>query len=152
MASWEELTDAAPKIAGRGRELLYRSGAGEAMLVTVRGDGLPRIHPINVGIVGDRLVAFILDSPKARDLEQDGRYALHAHVDPQAPHELQLRGRAHLVTDATVRANAVAVWPFEADASYRLFELDIESALLGERPTADDWPPVYTRWSSRQAP
>ena len=152
MATWGEMASFAPKIAAIGSELLYRTGAGEAMLVTVRGDGLPRIHPINVGIVGDRLVAFILDSPKSRDLEQDGRYALHAHLDPQAPHEVQLRGRARLVTDATLRANAVAVWPFEADASYRLFELDIESALLGERPTADDWPPVYTRWSSRQAP
>ncbi len=43
-------------------------------------------------------------------------------------------------------------WPFEADDTYRLFEFDIENALLGKRPTVNDWPPIYTRWSSRQAP
>jgi hypothetical protein len=56
------------------------------------------------------------------------------------------------LTDATLRAAAAAAWPFEADDTYRLFEFDIESALLGERPTANDWPPVYTRWSNRQTP
>src|SRR2546423_11331745 len=28
-------------------------------------------------------------------------------------------------------------------------ELDIEHALLGRRPMADDWPPVYTSWRAR---
>jgi hypothetical protein len=151
MATWEELAQAAPKIASTGRKLL-ESGLWNAMLVTVHGDGLPRIHPIKVGIIDERLVAFILGSAKLRDLEQDGRYALHALLDPQAPNELQVRGRARELTDATLRAAAAAAWPFEADDTYRLFEFDIESALLGERPTANDWPPIYTRWSSRQKP
>jgi hypothetical protein len=39
-----------------------------------------------------------------------------------------------------------AGWAFEVDDGYQLYEFDIESALIGARPTADDWPPRYTAW------
>jgi hypothetical protein len=146
MATWADLTRGNPAITKLGRELLYRTGSGEALLATVRGDGLPRIHPIAVGIVSDRVVAFINDSPKGRDLERDGRYALHSHLDLQVPHELELRGHARLVTGDTLRAEAAAGWSFEVDDSYRLFELDIEHALIGERASRNAWPPRYTTW------
>jgi len=55
------------------------------LLATVRGDDPPRIHPLWVGIVGGRLYAFILKSAKRTDLQRDGRYALHTHIDPAAP-------------------------------------------------------------------
>jgi hypothetical protein len=35
------------------------------------------------------------------------------------------------------------------DESYTLFEFSIETALLGARATADDWPPRYASWPSR---
>ena len=148
MASWADLARGNPTIAARGRELLYRTGIGEGLIATVRGDGLPRVHPINVGIVGERLVAFINDSPKGRDLERDGRYALHSHLDLQVPHELELRGRARLVMDSALREEAAAGWSFTVDDGYRLFELDIEHALLGERASRRAWPPRYTSWAS----
>jgi len=136
-------------MAGTGRRLLHRGGEGQAMLATVRGaDEPPRINPITVGIVGGRLHAFILRSPKLADLEQDGRFALHSHHDPAAPSEFALRGRARLVEDDAVRSAVAAEWPFEVDDTYRLFEFSIDSALVGERPTADDWPPRYTTWKS----
>jgi hypothetical protein len=50
------------------------------------------------------------------------------------------------VTDGGLRAAAAAVWPFEVDDGYTLYELAIDHAVLGERATADDWPPVYTSW------
>ncbi|MEO8510967.1 MAG: pyridoxamine 5'-phosphate oxidase family protein [Chloroflexota bacterium] len=146
MATWADLTRGNPAIAKLGRELLYRTGSGEALLATVRGDGLPRIHPIAVGIVSERVVAFINDSAKRRDLERDGRYALHSHLDLQVPHELELRGRVHLVADGQLRAEAAAGWSFEVDDGYRLFELDIEHALIGERASRNAWPPSYTSW------
>jgi hypothetical protein len=37
-------------------------------------------------------------------------------------------------------------WHFTVDDGYRLFELDVEHALLGERASADDWPPAYRSW------
>ena len=147
MATWADLEAAAPEIAARGRRLLYRSGQGEALLATVRDGDTPRIHPINVGIVGGELVAFILRSAKLTDLAEDGRYALHAHVDQAAPSELMIRGRAIEVTDRDRRATAAAGWPFDVDETYRLFAFGIESAHLGRRDTPDVWPPAYERWA-----
>jgi general stress protein 26 len=149
MASWGEMAQEAPKIASVGRDLLYRSGHGSGLLATVRDGGIPRIHPISVGIVGDHLVAFIIrSSPKTRDLELDGRYSLHAHMDLSRPNELEVRGHARAVTDQALIDQAAAGWNFEVDDDYRLFEFDIETALLGERATGHDWPPAYTRWSA----
>jgi hypothetical protein len=152
MATWTELAAAAPDIASEARRLIYARGDGEALLATVRGDDPPRIHPINVAIVGDGLYAFVIArSPKRRDLELDGRYALHTHQDPAAPNEVALRGRARLVTDPAERAQVASGWAFGVDDTYTLFEFAIEQALLGVRPTADDWPPRYQSWSERTA-
>lgn len=147
MVSWAAFESAVPEIAGEGRRLLYAHGDAEALLATVRGDGLPRIHPINVGVVDDGLYAFLLPSAKRADLEQDGRYALHSHQDPAAPDEFSVRGRAHVIDDAAIRARVADAWPFEVDDTYRLVELDIDDAVLGLRG-ADEWPPRYSRWSA----
>jgi hypothetical protein len=147
MASWNEFAADAPDIGAEGRRLIYARGDGEALLATVRGDDLPRIHPINVAIVEGRLYAFIIArSPKRLDLETDGRYAMHTHQDPAAPSEVMLRGHARPVTDSSERAAVAGGWAFEVDDTYALFEFDIEIALLGSRPTADDWPPRYQSW------
>ena len=147
--SWAAFAANAPAIAEEGRRLLAPNGTGHAFLVTVRGTEMPpRIHPVTVGFVGDGLYVFLLRSPKRTDLEQDGRYAIHALLDEAAPGEFSLRGRARRVEDAGVRASVVRAWPFEADESYDLYEFSIETALLGERDTADDWPPRYTSWAA----
>ena len=147
MSSWSDFAAAAPDIAAEGRRLILARGDGEAILATVRGDDLPRIHPVNVAIVGGRLYAFIIArSPKRLDLELDGRYAMHTHQDPTAPSEVALRGHARLVRDSRERAQAAAGWAFEVDETYALFEFDSEIALLGARPSADDWPPRYSSW------
>ena len=147
MATWSDFATASPEVAARGQQLFERTGAGEAMLASVRGDLPPRIHPINVAIVDGKLLAFlIVGSAKLADLAADGRYALHAHQDPAVPHEFQVRGRAHEVRDRELRTAAAAVWPFEADDGYKLFEFGVEHAMFGERGSADDWPPVYTSW------
>lgn len=147
MVTWANFEAAAPELAAAGRRLLYQGGDGEALLATVRGDALPRIHPVSVGIVGEGLYVFILPSPKRVDLEHDGRYALHTHVDPGAPSEFAARGRVRVVDDGPERSAAAAVWSFEVDGTYRLFEFSVESALLGERDGPDEWPPRYTSWT-----
>jgi hypothetical protein len=147
MVAWIEFASAAPEMAANGRRLFERNGTGEGLLASVQGNLPPRIHPINVAIVDGRLLAFlILGSRKIADLEADGRYALHAHQNPAEPHEFQVRGYAHPVTDPDLRAGAAAAWSFEVDEGYRLFEFGIQHAIFGERATADDWPPVYTSW------
>ena len=148
--SWSTFAAGAPEVAVRGRALLERSGVGEGLLATVSGDALPRIHPVHVRIVDGRLLTFVIvGSAKAGDLAADGRYALHAHQDPAAPHEFLVRGRAVVVTDGTTRAAAAADWSFDVDAGYDLYELSVDHAVLGERATAVAWPPVYTSWRAR---
>ena len=150
--SWGELEAAAPEITAEGHRLFYARGDGEAILATIRGDGLPRIHPVNVGLVDGRLYTFVIgSSPKRLDLERDGRYAVHSHQDPAAPSEVALRGHARMVEPGPERDRAASDWPFIVDDSYVLFELKIASALLGARPTADDWPPRYSAWPARAA-
>jgi hypothetical protein len=57
-----------------------------------------------------------------------------------------VRGQVREVDDQAVRDAAVSVWPFEADDSYRLYELLVDSTLLGERASDEVWPPVYRSW------
>jgi len=147
MDPWAAFAEAEPEMAQRGRALLDQSGDGAGLLATVAANGTPRIHPLNVGVRDGRLLVFIQGhSAKARDLEANPHYALHAYVDPAAPHEFLVRGQARLVTDAATRQAAAADWFFTVGDSYPLYELLIEHALLGERDSADDWPPRYRSW------
>ena len=148
MASWSEFRDAAPAIAAEGERLLHRDGVGAGLLATVRRAEPPRIHPVNVGIVDGGLYTFILRSAKRTDLEKDGRYALHTHQDPTAPSEFSIRGRARRVDDPVARSAVAAGWSFDVDDGYGLFELSLESAVLGVRNDADEWPPRYTSWAA----
>ena len=151
--SWADLEAADPDLANRGQALLERSGRGTGLLATVRDDLPPRIHPMSVEIVEGHLLTVVLGgSAKARDLQADGRYALHSHQDPAKPDEFQVRGRASVVTDPEFRARAMARWPFEVGAEDLVVELRIQHALLGERPDADAWPPVYRSWRAAPAP
>ena len=149
MATWAEFEREAPEIATKGRDLIYRNGDGEALLVTVRGEEPPRAHPVNAGVVDGHLLTFVqAKSAKRRDLDEDGRYAVHTHVDPQVPHEFLVRGRARLIDDNATRQRIAKDWFFEVSDSYPLYELLVEQALLGERRTADEWPPLYSSWKA----
>jgi len=149
MEGWDAFARAEAEMAEKGRALLYQRGDGKGFLTTVAANGTPRIHPLNVGVRDGRLLVFIQGhSAKARDLEANAHYALHAHMDPAAPHEFMVRGKARLVTDAATRQAAAADWFFTVSDSYPLYELLIEHALLGERDSADDWPPRYRSWRS----
>lgn len=151
MESWEALAQAEPDLAARGRELLYQRGDGEAFLTTVAANGTPRIHPLNVGVRDGRLLVFVqAHSAKARDLELNQHYALHAHQDTDHPHEFMVRGQARLVTDPALRSAAAADWFYTVSEPYPLYELLIEQALLGERESASDWPPRYRSWRSAE--
>ena len=152
MTDWHAFAAGAPSIAAAGRGLIERSGIGEGLLATVRGDAPPRIHPVHVRILDGRLLTFVVvGSAKAGDLATDGRYALHAHQDPAVPHEFLVRGHASSVADPDLRATAAAEWSFAVDDGYLLYELSIDHAVFGERATADDWPPVYTSWRAGSA-
>lgn len=135
MATWGELLEAQPEIGAVGVALLEKHGL--AYLATVRPDGAPRVHPVCPFVADGRLfVATAPTSPKRLDLIRDGRYVLHM-LPGRNDDEFLIRGRASLVTDASLRAIAVceardARQPsgngIEVKDSEWLFEYDIEEA------------------------
>jgi hypothetical protein len=146
-ATWHDLEAAEPDLAARGWKLLTARGSGSGLLATVRDGVPPRIHPMSVDVVEGHLLTVVLGgSAKARDLAADGRFALHAHQDAGKPDEFQVRGRARVVEPGPLRDRAVEQWPFEVGEGDLVVELGVEHALLGERPDADAWPPVYRAW------
>lgn len=149
MATWAAFEASQPDMARRGHALIYRSGDGEGMLVSVREGVPPRVHPVNAGVVDGHFYTFVQGgSAKRRDFDEDGRYAFHTHLDPDAPSEFLVRGRAVEVTDHELRARVASDWFFTVQDTYPLYELMLDHVLLGERATSNDWPPVYTSWSS----
>jgi hypothetical protein len=103
-ASWAALEDSAPQLAAHGRRLIQRFGF--VLLGTIRGDGTPRISPVEVHLVnGHLMLAMIPHTHKAHDVRRDPRVVLQTPVthagDPGG--ELKLRGRA-VEVDAEQRA------------------------------------------------
>ena len=132
--TWSDFEAAAPDLATEGRRLIYARGDGEALLATVRGDDLPRIHPVNVAIVDGRLYVFVIArSPKRGDLElTDATRCTPTRIRPRRASSRSGVAPGWSTTTANGRAVA-AGWAFTIDDGYTLFELGIESALLGVR-------------------
>ncbi|MEO5985551.1 MAG: hypothetical protein ABIW50_00705 [Candidatus Limnocylindria bacterium] len=144
--SWATFSADAPELAEAGRALIHREAIGQAFLVTIRDSSTPRIHPVYVAVRDGRLVTFA-DGAKRADLETDGRYALHTHIDSDQPSEFSVRGLARAV-EGPLRDELVADWYFDAGSAYGVFELLVERAVFGQRPDSDAWPPVYQSWKA----
>ncbi len=150
MHTWSDLEGAAPDMAATARRLFWIPGMGLGYLATVGADGAPRIHPINIAIVGGRLVTFLVPSPKRADLERDGRYALHAPGSETENDEVMIRGRAiPRDDDPAFRLAAVAAMTFAVPPEHALFELSIDVVLWAAYPTPVAFPPAYHRWPPR---
>ncbi|RIV38965.1 pyridoxamine 5'-phosphate oxidase family protein [Micromonospora radicis] len=133
MASWSEFAADEPRLADGIRLLMQQYGPGFGYLATVRADGGPRVHPVSPVITDDGLFCFVIDSPKRRDLERDGRYALHSFPPEESDDEAYVAGRAWPVTDdATVARLALAARAAPL-ADWRLFEFSVDVAMLSRR-------------------
>jgi hypothetical protein len=146
MIDWSAFAAAAPDLARTGRQLLHQHGLGLAFLATVRADGAPRLHPICPFILEDRLLGFIVPSPKQRDLQRDGRYALHALQAADSDDEFCLMGRAQPVTDARLRERAAAAYHIPVEPSHQLFEFLVERALHTHYDFRGQWPAHHDVW------
>jgi hypothetical protein len=155
MATWRDLRGQRPDLADAGRALLYQFGVGLAFLGTVRADGGPRLNPMCPVLADDRVFAFIVPGPKCRDLERDGRYAMHSFPCPDNEDAFMLTGDAALVDDAALRSRLVAQFlaerptlPMtEADmADQTLFELTVDRVLLTRTTGHGDPKPQHTVW------
>lgn len=156
MLTWGELTLLEPELAAEGRGLLYQFGVGLAFLSTVRPDGGPRVHPMCPLLTDDGLYAFIVPSPKQRDLHRDARFALHSFPRPDDEDALYVTGSARPVDSETVRADLARQFvveraQFEVPAPSRddhLFELGISSVLLTRTTGHGDPAPRHTVWKA----
>jgi hypothetical protein len=86
------------------------------------------------------LFCFVLSSPKRRDLERDGRYALHAYPPENSDDEAYLAGRAHPVLDELRRARLARMHRASPAADWRLFEFDIQVAMVTRREPPSNVP------------
>ena len=148
MATWAELEVEAPDLAEAGRCLL-----GEvAFLATVSIHGRPRVHPFCPAIAGGKLWAFVMEqSPKRRDLDANGYFAIHALPGPE-DEEFYLAGRATRVLDSDARERVLEAMPYDdADDQHLLYEFDLDRALWttwenfqkpGMRPVHRVWRPL----------
>ena len=121
-------------------------------LATVRPDGGPRVHPVSPVITDEGLYCFVVDSPKRRDLERDGRYALHSYPPEESDDEAYVAGRAIPVHDPLVVARLADALRAAPQVDWRLFELTVEIAMLrrhgtgGALPLATIVPPITRTW------
>lgn len=146
MASWAAFEAALPELAAEGKRLIYQYGVGLGFLATVRKDGGPRLHPICPIVAEGGLFAFIVPSPKCRDLQRDGRYALHAFTPENVDDEFCVTGRAAEVADPDLRARVAAAYHARVAPEHVLFAFDIEHCLHAKYRQRGDWPPAYTTW------
>lgn len=130
MASWSDFVAADPALAAGVRALLQQYGPGMAYLATVRADGAPRVHPVSPVITDEGLYCFIVNSPKRRDLDRDGRYALHSYPPEENDDEAYLAGRAIPVRDQRVITDLADSLRASLAVDWRLYELLIETATL----------------------
>ncbi len=101
-----------------------------AFLATVSSGGRPRLHPFVPKIVDGRLLAFIMDnSPKLRDLDGNGNFALHT-LPGAEDEECYLNGTADRAATELIGAAADAMgFATGVDEHHILFEFRIERAL-----------------------
>ena len=126
--SWGEFVDLEPELARFGAERL--TGA-PAYLATVRRSGAPRVHPVTPILSRVGLYLFMEPtSPKGRDLEERGWFALHNGVPDNAGSggEFYLSGRGLAVEDIDVWSEVADSASYTPADRYVLFELVISEA------------------------
>src|SRR5262245_3431314 len=128
MATWGEFESAVPELASFGASRLL---SAPAFLATVRDSGTPRVHPVTP-IIGDGHLFLFMEptSPKVRDLDGQGSYAMHNGVPDMSGTggEFWITGRGARVDDVEVREVASIAARYSPADRYVLFELQITEA------------------------
>jgi hypothetical protein len=156
MVTWSEFRETRPDLAEAGRGLLYQFGVGLAFLGSVRPDGGPRLHPFCPLITDDAFVAFIIASPKQRDLRRDARFAMHSFPTDSNEDAFYATGQVRLVEGTSdrerfgaqfvnERSDLDVPWPADDD---QLFAFDISSCLLTRTEGHGDHHPRHEVWTA----
>ncbi len=123
MTTWGGFRVAEPELAAF---VAARLLTAPAYLATVRADGSPRVHPVTPILTEAGLYVFMEPtSPKAADLRERDRFALHNGVPDNAGTggEASVSGTGHEIDDPDERATVVAAASYDPADRYVLFEL-----------------------------
>jgi hypothetical protein len=128
MATWEQFSREAPDLAGAVRARF--EATKHHVIATLRRDGSPRVSGTEVDFHGpDLIIGSMWQAVKAKDLQRDGRFALHANPgDPSMEGgDAKISGRATEVTDPDeLRAFVEQEHPPEP---FHLFRLSLEEVV-----------------------
>ena len=145
---------AQPRLAGLGRRRLLEPGV--LLVATIRGDGTPRISPVEPFVLDGILwLSMLWQSRKAADLRRDPRILLHSVVTGRdgGEGEFKIRGTARNEQDPAVQrryAGSVSGslgWAPEP-GQFHLFAVSIEEVtfIRYDDATGDQhvamWPPA----------
>ena len=138
--SWAQVEQEAPELAARVRAAF--SAGRHCTMATLRADGSPRISGTEVQLTqGEVELGSMPGAVKARDLQRDGRMALHSpSVDPPEGDETAWPGEAK-IAGVAVEVGSV---PGHPDDSHR-FRIDVSEVVHTRvSPAADGL--VITSW------
>lgn len=124
MATWEDVTGAAPELAAAVRRRF--DAHKHKALATLRQDGSPRISGTEVSFRDGELWLGMMDqSRKALDLRRDPRLALHSPMldEEMAEGDAKIAGRAVEVTDAATKEAHMTGG--EPPGPFHLFRVDV---------------------------
>lgn len=148
--TWQDLELGAPQIVRLGMSRL--NAARVALLGTLRGDGSPRISPVEPCFAkGQLLVGAMAWSRKAADLWRDPRYVLHSAVTgpDNGEGELKLYGSAVEAGHDLRSAAAGAWWSGWPAEKAIVFSLSIDQAVFIGWDTGHGLMTVH-QWSPRR--
>ena len=147
MDHWSDFTAEAPELAAAVEARLRATK--HHVLATLRRDGSPRVSGTEVQFHhGDLTCGSMPGAIKARDLQRDGRYALHANPGDGSMEggDAKVAGVAEEVTDeAELAAYRDVTAPPEGP--FHLFRLRVHEAVLtslhpdGDRLVIETWRP-----------
>ena len=136
MSTWREVSTAAPELAAAVEARLR--APKHHVVATLRRDGSPRVSGTEVEIRDDGLyLGSMWQAVKARDLQRDGRFALHAN-----PGDGSMAGG-----DAKISGVAEEVTDHPGAGESHLFRLDVTEVVLtslhpeGDRLVIESWRP-----------
>lgn len=136
MATWEQFAEESPELAGAVHARF--TAAKHHVLATLRRDGSPRVSGTEVAFRGrDVTLGSMLNAVKAKDLQRDPRFALHANPGDGSMEggDAKMAGRAILVVYE--EASPDGEEPHNP-ALWHLFRLDLnEVVLTGIHPDGD---------------
>jgi hypothetical protein len=129
MARWEQFTTEAPELAAAVRARF--SATKHHVMATVRADGAPRVSGTEVDFWGpDLLIGSMWQAMKARDLQRDGRIAIHANPGDGtlAGGDAKVSGTGSEILEPTELAEFVE--ERHPPEPFHLFRIDLKEAVL----------------------